>query len=199
MSHGTVKSWYENFWSGSGNDIVNTTCILPWCSVTQSCPTPCDSMDGSTPGFPVLHCLPKFAETHGYWVDCVIQPCHPLSPTSPALNLSQHHGLSSESALRIRLPKYWSFNLSISPSNEYSGLISLRIDWFDLFAVWGLSRVFSSTTVQKHQFLGIQPFYLSPSSGFLICLLSIKALVSDSHKQHMDYIGQIIILMRIWD
>ena len=88
---------------------------------------------------------------------------------------------SNESALRIRWPKYWSFSFNMSLSNEYSGLISLRIDWFDRFAVWGLSRVFSSTTVQKHQFLGIQPFYLSPSSGFLICLLSIKALVSDSH------------------
>ena len=63
---------------------------------------------------------------------------------------------SKESVLCIRLPKYWSFSFRISPSNEYSGLISFRIDWFDLFAVQGLSRVFSNTTVQKHQFFGIQ-------------------------------------------
>ena len=67
-----------------------------------------------------------------------IQPSHPLSsPSSPALNLSQHHGFSSESALRIRWPKYWSFSFNISPSNEYPGLISFRMDWLDLLAVQG--------------------------------------------------------------
>ena len=63
---------------------------------------------------------------------------------------------SSESALRIRWPKYWSFSFSISPSNEYSGLISFRIDWLDLLALQGLSGVFSNTTVQKHQFFSAQ-------------------------------------------
>ena len=64
---------------------------------------------------------------------------------------------SNESALHIRWPKYWSFSCSISPSNEYSGLISFRIDWFDLLAIQGTLRVFSSTTIQKHQFFGAQP------------------------------------------
>ena len=63
---------------------------------------------------------------------------------------------SNESALCIRWLKYWSFSFSISPSNEYSGLISFRIDWLDLLAVQGLSRVFSNTTVQKNQFFGSQ-------------------------------------------
>ena len=63
---------------------------------------------------------------------------------------------STESALHIRWPEYWSFSFSISSSNEYSGLISFRTDWFDLLAVQGLSRVFSNTTVQKHQFFGAQ-------------------------------------------
>ena len=63
---------------------------------------------------------------------------------------------SNESVLRIRWPKYWSFSLSISSSNEYSGLISFQMDWLDLLAVQGLSRVFSNTTVQKHQFFGAQ-------------------------------------------
>ena len=63
----------------------------------------------------------------------------------------------NESFLCIRWPKYWSFNFSISPSNEYSGLISFRMDWLDLLQSKGLSRVFSNTTVQKHQFFGAQP------------------------------------------
>ena len=66
----------------------------------------------------------------------------------------------NESVLCIRWPKYWSFSFSISPFNEYSGLISFRMDWLDLLAVQGtLSRVFSNTTVQKHQFFGVQPFW----------------------------------------
>ena len=80
--------------------------------------------------------------------------CHPLLlPPSifPSIRV-----FSNESVLRIRWPKYWNFSFNISPSNEYSGLISLRIDWFDLLAVQGLSRV-SNITIQKHQFFGTQP------------------------------------------
>ena len=81
-----------------------------------------DPTDCGTPGFPVLHCLLEFTHTHVYCVSDAIQPSHPLSPPSPlALNVSQHQGFSSESVLRIRWPKYWSFSFSISPSNEYSG------------------------------------------------------------------------------
>ena len=64
---------------------------------------------------------------------------------------------SNKSALCTRWPKYWSFSFSISPSNEYSGLISFRIDWFTLLEVQGLSRVFSSTIIWKHQLFGTQP------------------------------------------
>ena len=70
---------------------------------------------------------------------------------------------SNESALRIKCLKYWSFSFSISPSSEYSGLISFRVDWFDLFEIQGLSRVFSSTTVWKQQFFGVQPSLWSDS------------------------------------
>ena len=74
--------------------------------------------------------------------------CRPLLPSVfPSIRVS-----CSESVLRIRWPKYWSFSFSISPSNEYSGLISFRMDWLDLLAVQGFSRVFSNTLVQKHQF-----------------------------------------------
>ena len=108
--------------------------------VTQSCLTLCNPMDCSNPGFLVLHHLLELAHTHVHWVSDVIQPSRPLSSTSPpAFNLSQHLSqvFSNESSLHIRWPKYWSFNFSISPSNEYSGLISFRIDWFDLVAVQG--------------------------------------------------------------
>ena len=80
--------------------------------------------------------LPEFTQTHVHLVGDAIQPSHPLLLPSPP-GLSQHQVFSNESALCIRWPKYWSFNFSISPSNKYSGLISFRIDWFDLFAVRG--------------------------------------------------------------
>ena len=93
-------------------------------SVAQLCPTLCDPIDCSMPGFPVHHQLLELAQTHVHRVSDAIQPSHPLSsPFPPAFNLSQHQ---DELALRIRWPKYWSF--SISPSNEYSGLISFRVD-----------------------------------------------------------------------
>ena len=78
--------------------------------------------------------------------------CHPLllvPSIFPSIRI-----FSKESVLRIRLPKYWSF--SISTSSEYSGLISFRMDWFDLLARQELSTVFSNTTIQKHQFFGVQ-------------------------------------------
>ena len=106
-------------------------------SVAQLCPTLCNPLDCSTPGFPVHHQLPEFAQTHAHWVSDAIQPsCPLLSPSPPAFNLSQHQGLS-ESVLWIRWLKYWSFSFSLSPSNEYSGLISFRMDWLDLLAVQG--------------------------------------------------------------
>ena len=73
--------------------IDNSGCCCCCCSVTQVCPTLCNPLDCSTPGFPVLH-LSEFAQTHVHWVDDAKQPCHPLLPPSPpALNLSQHQGL----------------------------------------------------------------------------------------------------------
>ena len=94
-------------------------------------------MDCNMPGFPVLHSLLEFAQTHVHWVGDAIQPSHPLSSPSPALSLFQHQGISSELVLHIRWPKHWSFSFRISPSNEYSGLISFRMHWLDLLAVQG--------------------------------------------------------------
>ena len=95
-------------------------------------------MDQSTPGFPALHYLPEFAQTHVHRVSDAIQPSHPLlSPSPPAFSLSHHQVFSNESVLCIRWPKYWSFSFSISPSSEHSGLISFRMDWLNLLAVQG--------------------------------------------------------------
>ena len=110
-------------------------------SVMQLCLTPYDPMDCSTPGFPADHQLLELTQTHQ--VSYVIQPPHPLSsPSPPAFNLSQHQGFSKESVLCIRWSKYWSFSFSIKLSNEYSGLISFRVDWFDLLAVQGTLKRF---------------------------------------------------------
>ena len=123
-------------------------------SVAQSCPNSCNPMNRSTPGFPVHHQLPEFTQTHIHWVSDAIL-CYPLlllPPIPPSIRV-----FSNESTLRMRWPKYWSFSFTISPSKEIPGLISFRMDWLDLLAVKGLSRVFSNTTVQKHQFFGAQP------------------------------------------
>ena len=126
-------------------------------SVTQTDSTLCNPMDYSTPGLPVHHQLQELAQTHVHRVGDAIQPSHPLSSTSPpAFNLTQHQIFSSQSALPIRWPKYWSFCFSISPSDEYSGLISFRMYLLDLLAVQEFSRVFSNTIVQKHQFFSPQ-------------------------------------------
>ena len=109
-------------------------------SVTQLCSTLWDPTNHSTPGLPVHHQLLEFTQTHVHQFSDAIQPSHPLSsPSPPALNPSQHQGLffSSESTLRMRWPKYWSFSFSISPSNEIPGLISCRMDWLDLLEVQG--------------------------------------------------------------
>ena len=90
-------------------------------------------MDCSTPGFPVLHHLPECAQTHVHWIDDAIQLSHPLF-LLPSIFLSLRV-FSNELVFHIRWPKYWSFSFSISPSNKYSGLISFRIDWFNLLAV----------------------------------------------------------------
>ena len=105
--------------------------------VAQSCPTLCVPLDCSIQSFPVNYQPPELARTHVHWVSDAIQPSHPLSFPSPAFNLSQQQDFSNESVLRIRWPKYWSFSFSISPSNEHSGLIFSRIEWFDLLAVQG--------------------------------------------------------------
>ena len=95
-------------------------------------------MDCSTPGLPVHHQLSEFTQTHVHWFSDAIQPYHPLSPLLLLPSISTTNRVfSNKSAVYIRWPKYWSFSCSISPSNEYSGLISFRMDWLDLLEVQG--------------------------------------------------------------
>ena len=115
-------------------------------------------MNHSTSGLPVHHQLPESTHTHVHRVDDTIQPFHPLSsPFPPALNLSQHQGLFQwvQWVLLIRWPKHWSFSFSISPSNDYSRLISFSIDWFYL-AVQCILKGLLQHHNSKNQFSGAQ-------------------------------------------
>ena len=128
----------------------------------------CDPMDCSLPGFPVHHQLPEFTQRHVHRVGDAIQPFHPLlSSSPPAFNLSQHQGLwvfSNESVHHIRWPKYWSFSFSISPSNEYLGLISFRMDWLDLYAIQGTLKSLLQHHSSKASILWHSAFFMAQLS-----------------------------------
>ena len=115
-------------------------------SVAQSCPTLCDPMDCSTPGL-LHHQLLQSTQTHVHSVSHAIQQSHPLPPLHlPPSIFPSIRVFSNESVLCIRWPKYWSFSFSISPSNDYSGLISFGIHWLDLLEVQGTLK-----SVLQHQ------------------------------------------------
>ena len=138
----------------------NIVCPLLFSSVAQLCLTLCDPMDCSTPGFPVHHQLPELAHTHVHRVGDAIQPSHPLSSLLlPPSIFPSIRVFASESVLHIRWPKYWSFSFSISPSNEYSGLISFRIDWFDFLAVQETLKSFLQHCSSKASILWRSAFF----------------------------------------
>ena len=128
-------------------------------SVAQSCPTLCSPMNCSTPGFPVHHQLPKLAQTHVHRVGDAIQPSHTLLSPSPSIILSIKV-FSKESVLHIRWPKCWSFSFSIGPSNEYSVLISFRIDWMDLLAFQGTLKSLPQHCSSKASILWCWAFFI---------------------------------------
>ena len=129
------------------------------CSVTQSCPTLCDSTDCRRPGFLVLHhlwSLLKLMSTESVIPSNHLILCHPLlflPSIFPSIRV-----FSNESTLHIRWPKYWSFH--ISPSNEYSGLISFRIGWFDLLAVQGTLKSLLQHHSSKASILWCSAFFM---------------------------------------
>ena len=133
-------------------------------SVAQSCPTLCNPMNCSMPGPPVHHQLPEFTQTLVHWVSDDIQPSHPLSSPSPALNLSQHQGPFKWVNSPHQVANYWSFSFNISASNEHPGLISFRMDWLDLLAVQGTVK----SLLQHHS----SKASILPCSAFFIVQLS---------------------------
>ena len=123
-------------------------------------------MNGSMPGFSVPHHLPEFAHVHVHCISDTIHPSHPyrsllLSSIFPNIRV-----FSNESALHIRWPKYWSFSFSISPSSECTGLIFLRIDWFDLLAVQGTLK----SLLQHHS---LKESILQHSAFFMVQLSQV--------------------------
>ena len=133
--------------------------LVQFSSVAQLFSTLCDPMDCSTLGFPLHHQFPRLAETHVHWVGDAIQPSHPLLSPSPAFNLSIRV-FSNESVLCITWPKSWNFSFSISPSNEYSGLTSFRIDWLDLLAVQGTLKSLLQHHSSKASILRHSTFFI---------------------------------------
>ena len=131
------------------------------CSDAQSCPTLCDLMNCSTPGFPVLHHLPEFAKlmsSESVMPSKHLILCHPLlllPSIFPSIRV-----FSNESALHIRWPKYWSFSFSISPSNEHPGLSSFRMDWLDLLAVQGTLKSLLQHHSSKASILQHSDFFI---------------------------------------
>ena len=144
---------------------ISSQSILPLVqssSVTQSCPTLCHSMDCSMPGFPVHQQLLELGQIQMWchWVSDAIQPSHPLSSPSPAFNLSQHQGLFQGVSSSHEVAKVLELRFSISPSNEYLGLISFRMDWFDLLAVQGTLKSLLQHHSSKASILQCSVFFI---------------------------------------
>ena len=131
--------------------------LFQFSSVAQLCLTLCNPMDCSKPGFPVHHQPPEFTQTRIHWVSDAIQPSHPLSSPSPSASIRV---FSNESVLHISWPKIGSFSFSISPSNEYSGPISFRIDWLDLLVVQGTLKSLLQHFGSKASILQYSAFFI---------------------------------------
>ena len=175
------------FWK----ELANATVIwrsVQFSSVAQSCLTLWDPMDCRMPGIPLNQQLPEFTKTHDHWVSDAIQISHSLSsPSPPAFPWSffpmisifpMIRVFSNESVFHIKWPKYWNFSFSISPSKEYSGLISFMMDWLGLLAVQGTLKSLLQHHSSKASILW--------SSAFLILQLSQPCMTT----------GKIIALTR---
>ena len=148
-------SFPSNYSSGTVDQFIFG--LSQFSSVAQSCPTFCNPWTvASQASLSITNSqsLLRLVSIESVMPSNHLIFCHPLLlPPSifPSIRI-----FANRSVLHMRWPKYWSFSFTISPSNEYSGLISFRIEWLDLLAVQELSRVFSNITVQKHQFFGTQ-------------------------------------------
>ena len=149
-----------------------------------------DPMDCSMSAFLVLHHFAELAQTHVHLADDAIQPCHPLSPLLllpsifPSIRV-----FSTESAFHIRWPEYWSFSISISPCNEYSELISINTDWFDLLAVQGTHRSLLQHHSSKASILRRSAFFIDQVSPFYMTTGKTIALT------RWLFVGEVIFLL----
>ena len=142
--------WLTNCWAASvvqfSHSVVSDSL---WYHGMQHARLPCPSP------------TPEFTQTHVHWVGDGIQQSHLLSsPSPPTFNLSHHRGLLNKSVLRIGRPKYWNFSFSISPSSEYLGLISFRMDWLDLLAVQGTLKSLLQHCSSKASILQCSAFFM---------------------------------------
>ena len=165
------------------------SCSINFSSVAQSCPTLCDPTDHSTPGFPVNQQLPDLSQTHVHRFAHAIKLSHPLLSPSPAFNISQYQGFSSDSVLQILWPEYWSFSISISPSNEYSGLISFRIHWFHLLEVQGTLKSLLQHHSSKESILRLSAFFIVQLSHPYLTTGKTKALTRGT------FVGKVMSLL----
>ena len=147
----------------------------------------CDPMDCSMPGFPVHHQLLEPAQTHVHWVGDAIQYLILCRPLLLPLIFPSIRVFSSESVLRVRWTKYWSFSFSISPSNEYSGLISFRIDWLDLLVVQGTLKSLLQHHISKASILWCLAFFMVQLSHPFMTTGKTRALTT------LTFVGKVIL------
>ena len=159
-------------------------------SVSQLCPTLCAPMDYSTPGLPVHHQLPESTQTHDHWVGDAIQPSHPLLPLLllPPIPPSKRL-FSNESTLHTRWPKYWSISFSISPSSEYSELVSFRMHWLGLLAVQGTLKSLLQHHSSKASILQRSAFFIVQLSH--PCMTTGKTITLT----RWTFVGKVISLL----
>ena len=164
--------------------------MISICLVTESCPNLCDSMDCSMSDFPVHHQLPELTQNHIHQIGDTIQWSHPLSsPSPPTFNLSQHQGLFIWVSFSHQIAKVWSFSFSISPFNEYSGLISFRIEWLDLLAVQGILKSLLQHHSSKASILRCSTFFIVQLSHPYMTIGKTTALIRQT------FVGRVTFLL----
>ena len=163
--------------------------INQFSSITQWCPTLCNPMDCSTPGFPVHHQFLELTQIHVHWVGDAIQPS-PLSfPSPPTFNHSEHQGLFQWVSSSHQVPKVLELSFSISPSNEYSELISFRMDWLDLLAVQGTVKSLLQYHSPKAAILRCSAFFIVQLSYAYMTTGNIIALT------RWTFVGRVMSLL----
>ena len=174
-------SWWERLTVGETGSCSDGWGRVQFSSVTQSCLTLCDPMDCSTPGSPVLpisQSLLKLMSIESVMPSnhLILCPLLLLPSIFPSIRV-----FSNESVFHIRWPKYWSFTFSISPSNEYSGLISIRMEWLDLLAVQGALKSFlqhhssKASIRQRSAFFTVQLSHPYMTTGKTIAIQMTEA------------------------